>query len=43
MTIVRLGLPPLWYGIPVIGVVGFLVAGLMGFWLLISILRKGKP
>jgi ubiquinone biosynthesis protein len=41
--IVHSGIPPLWYGIPVIGLVGFLVAGLMGFWLLFSILRRGKP
>jgi ubiquinone biosynthesis protein len=41
--IVHSGIPPLWYGIPVIGLVGFLVAGLIGFWLLFSIMRRGKP
>lgn len=40
-VIVHSGLPPTWHGVPVIGLVGFLVAGLMGFWLLISILRRG--
>jgi ubiquinone biosynthesis protein len=40
--IVLSGVPPKWRDIPVIGVVGFIVAGLMGFWLLISILRGGK-
>ncbi|MCD4744898.1 MAG: hypothetical protein K8R58_01210, partial [Bacteroidales bacterium] len=35
-------IPPMWNGIPVIGLVGFLAAGILGFWLLISILRHGK-
>ncbi|MBW2311736.1 MAG: AarF/ABC1/UbiB kinase family protein [Deltaproteobacteria bacterium] len=40
--IVLSDIPPKWHGIPVIGLAGFLVAGIMGFWLLISILRRGK-
>lgn len=36
------GIPPKWYDIPLIGVAGYLLAGIMGFWLLISTLRKGK-
>jgi ubiquinone biosynthesis protein len=40
--IVLSGINPRWHGIPVIGLVGFLVAGIMGFGLLISILRQGK-
>jgi ubiquinone biosynthesis protein len=40
--IVHAGLPPHWHQIPVIGLLGFVVAGLLGFWLLISILRGGK-
>ena len=40
--IVLSGIKPRWHGIPVIGLVGFLVAGMMGFWLLISIIRRGK-
>jgi ubiquinone biosynthesis protein len=35
-------IPPMWNDIPVIGLVGFLAAGILGFWLLISILRHGK-
>jgi len=34
--------PPLFYGISVIGIIGFLAAAVMGIWLLIAILRKGK-
>ncbi len=40
--IVLSGIPPLWNGIPIIGIVGFLASGVMGFGLLISILRHGK-
>lgn len=39
--VVLSGIPPTWNNIPVIGLVGFLVAGLMGFWLLITILKHG--
>jgi len=35
-------IPPKWNEIPVIGLFGFLAAGVMGFWLLVSILRGGK-
>jgi ubiquinone biosynthesis protein len=35
-------IPPKWRGIPLIGVVGFLAAAVMGFWLLASILRRGR-
>jgi ubiquinone biosynthesis protein len=40
--VVLAGIPPHWRGIPLIGIVGFLGAGIMGFWLLISIIRHGK-
>ena len=40
--IMNAGLPPTWAGIPIIGLAGFVIAGVMGFWLLISILRHGK-
>jgi len=40
--IVLSGIPPKWNGIPIIGLVGFLMAGIMGFWLLLSILRHGR-
>lgn len=35
-------IPPKVYGLPVIGLGGFLAAGIMGFWLLISILRHER-
>lgn len=36
-------IPPVWHGVPVIGLLGFLGAGLMGFLLLLSIfIRRGK-
>jgi len=34
--------PPLFYGISLIGLIGFLFAAVMGIWLLIAILRKGR-
>jgi ubiquinone biosynthesis protein len=35
-------IPPHWHSIPIIGLIGFLVAGVMGFWLLLSIIRHGR-
>ncbi len=40
--IVLSDLPPKWNEIPIIGLGGFIIAGIMGFWLLLSILRRGK-
>ncbi len=40
--IVLSDIPPYWHSIPVIGLIGFLVAGIMGFWLLLSIIRHGR-
>jgi len=40
--VVLSGVPPIWNNIPLIGLLGFLVAGIMGFWLLITIIRHGK-
>jgi ubiquinone biosynthesis protein len=37
--IVLSGIPPVFYNIPVIGLIGFLVAGAMGFKLLFSIIK----
>lgn len=34
--------PPFIFGISLIGIIGFLAAAVMGVWLLIAILRKGK-
>jgi ubiquinone biosynthesis protein len=35
-------LPPLWRGLPILGLVGFLGAGVVGFWLVLDFLRKYK-
>jgi ubiquinone biosynthesis protein len=35
-------IPPKWNDIPIIGLAGFMIAGIMGFWLLVSILRRGR-
>lgn len=40
--IVLSGIPPKWFDIPIIGLAGFLMAGVMGFWLLLSILRHNR-
>jgi len=40
--IVLSDIPPHWHSIPVIGLLGFLVAGIMGFWLLLSIIRHSR-
>jgi len=34
--------PPLWHGVPLLGLAGYLFAGLMGVWLLLSIVRHGR-
>jgi ubiquinone biosynthesis protein len=41
-VVIHAGIPPKWHGVPVLGLVGYVFAGLMGGWLLISILRHGK-
>lgn len=40
--IVLSDIPPHWHNIPVIGLLGFLFAGIMGFWLLLAIIRHGR-
>ncbi|MEJ2661033.1 MAG: AarF/ABC1/UbiB kinase family protein [Desulfobacteraceae bacterium] len=35
-------LPPLFFGISVIGLAGFLAAGFLGIWLLVAIIKKGR-
>jgi ubiquinone biosynthesis protein len=35
-------IPPLFYGISLIGIIGFTAAAVMGIWLLVAILRKGR-
>lgn len=40
--VVLAGVPPQWHEISIIGLCGFVVAGVMGFWLLVSILKHGR-
>ncbi|MDA0812825.1 MAG: AarF/UbiB family protein, partial [Verrucomicrobia bacterium] len=40
--IVLSGVPPKWGEIPIVGLIGFVMSGLMGFWLLLSILKHGR-
>lgn len=40
--IVLSGIPPLWYDVPIVGLLGFLASGVMGFLLLLSIIRHGR-
>ena len=40
--IVHARVPPIWHDVSVIGLLGYLLAGLMGFWLLIAMIRHGK-
>ena len=40
--VVLSGIPPKWHDMPLVGIVGFLLAGVIGFSLLISILRRRK-
>lgn len=40
-VIVHSGVPPVWHGVPVIGIIGFVAAGLVGFWLVVKIIRSG--
>jgi ubiquinone biosynthesis protein len=35
-------IPPLFYGISLIGIIGFFAAAIMGIWLLVAILKKGR-
>ncbi|MCJ7832926.1 MAG: AarF/UbiB family protein, partial [Deltaproteobacteria bacterium] len=40
--IITTGVKPLLFGFPALGVVGYLVSGILGLWLIINILRKKK-
>lgn len=40
--IIRSDLRPFLFGFPILGIVGFTIAGILGVWLIISILRSGK-
>lgn len=41
-TIMATKIEPLLFGYPIIGILGFLFAGILGIWLVINILRSGK-
>jgi len=41
-VIIHANVPPIFFGISLIGLAGFIVAGIMAFWLLISILKHGR-
>ncbi len=34
--------PPLFYGVSILGIIGFVAAAVMGIWLLVAILKKGR-
>jgi len=40
--IVLSDIPPKWHDLPVIRLVGYLITGIMSFWLLVTTLRRGK-
>ena len=40
--IINSKIPPLFFGISLIGIIGFVTAAIMGFWLLIAIIKKGR-
>ena len=40
--VVLAGIPPKWHDIPLVGIVGFVLAGVIGFSLIISMLRRKK-
>jgi len=41
-VVVHSNIPPKWNEMPIIGLAGFVLAGIMAFWLLISTLRRGR-
>jgi len=40
--IITTNIGPLLFGFPVLGLFGYTIAGVLGIWLLISILRSGR-
>jgi ubiquinone biosynthesis protein len=40
--LINSNLPPLLFGVSVIGIAGFMAAAVMGIWLLVAIIRKGR-
>ena len=41
-VIVLSGTPPKWHGIPIIGIIGFVVAGLISIALIVSLIRRSR-
>jgi ubiquinone biosynthesis protein len=35
-------MPPMLFGISLIGLIGFLTAAILGVWLLVAIIKKGR-
>lgn len=40
--VMQTNIGPFLWGFPIFGIVGYILAGIMGFWLLISIIRSGR-
>jgi len=40
--ILQTGMQPIVFGIPLLGFFGYIIAGVMGLWLVIAIFRSGK-
>ncbi|WP_022668038.1 ABC1 kinase family protein [Desulfospira joergensenii] len=40
--VVNSNVPPLMFGVSVIGIVGFIAAAVMGIWLVVAIIKKGR-
>jgi ubiquinone biosynthesis protein len=40
--VINSDVPPMLFGVSVIGIAGFLAAGIMGIWLLVAIVKKGR-
>lgn len=40
--VIHSNIPPKWNEIPIIGIIGYIFAGLIGFWLIISILKHKR-
>jgi ubiquinone biosynthesis protein len=40
--IITTGVKPLLFGFPALGIIGYLVSGVLGLWLIINIIRSRK-
>ncbi|PXF57962.1 MAG: 2-octaprenyl-3-methyl-6-methoxy-1,4-benzoquinol hydroxylase [Candidatus Methanogaster sp.] len=40
--VIQSGMRPFVCGVPVIGIIGFVIAGILGMWLVLSIMRSGR-